>query len=167
MTVTAVESRSATHYSLESFCEKRSTEWRTEAFIGQVIDGPMNGRAPSPWEVFVQPPAPFVESKLDMEVPHTASVKVRSFLSHIPFLESNIHLLLLLCSVATIVMVTASGIATSVTTANVSVSAATLRPDRNATSATVTDTNGAPCATDTATINVCPVEAPARLSATS
>jgi hypothetical protein len=76
MTVTRVETSNATHYVLDSYGEKRTTEWRSEPFVGQVIDGPMNGRAPAPWEIFVQPPPPFTERKMEMEVPHTASVKV-------------------------------------------------------------------------------------------
>ena len=44
--------------------------------LGQVIDGPMNGRAPGPWEMQVQQPASFAPTILYQEIPHTASVKV-------------------------------------------------------------------------------------------
>ena len=46
--------------------------------LGQVIDGPMNGRAPGAWEMQVQQPAPFVPTILYQEIPHTASVQVSS-----------------------------------------------------------------------------------------
>lgn len=43
---------------------------------GQQIDGPQNGRAPSPWEISVQPPDIFKDFTKELEVPHTASVQV-------------------------------------------------------------------------------------------
>ena len=36
----------------------------------------MNGRAPGPWEMQVQQPAPFAPTTLYQEIPHTASVQV-------------------------------------------------------------------------------------------
>lgn len=44
---------------------------------GQVIDGPMHGRAPGPWEVRLNQPAPFAPTVIYQEIPHTASVQVR------------------------------------------------------------------------------------------
>ncbi|XP_002740315.1 protein SSUH2 homolog [Saccoglossus kowalevskii] len=66
---------SAFHYSLESYTEKRSTKWAYEPYHGQVIDGSFNGVAPSPWDIEARPPALFQSHTVNMEVPHTASVK--------------------------------------------------------------------------------------------
>lgn len=77
--VSNIDSHNATHYVLESFGEKRTTDWRSVPYYpGQLVDGPMNGPAPAPWEVNLQPPPPFVDKSLEMEVPHTSSVKVSS-----------------------------------------------------------------------------------------
>lgn len=77
LTIDSIESRCATHYVLESFAEKRSTKWYTEPYArGQPVDGPMNGPAPTPWEIDVQPPPPFMDTSVDLEVPHTATIKV-------------------------------------------------------------------------------------------
>lgn len=43
---------------------------------GQQIDGPFNGPAPGPWDIQANAPGPFQNGKMDVEVPHTASVKV-------------------------------------------------------------------------------------------
>ncbi|XP_077983139.1 protein SSUH2 homolog [Glandiceps talaboti] len=66
---------SAFHYILDTFTEKRTTSWAYEPFHGQPIDGPYNGRAPGPWEVEARPPTMFKTQKIQVEVPHTASVK--------------------------------------------------------------------------------------------
>ena len=42
---------------------------------GQIIDGPANGLAPTPWDVMVQPKQMFHDHHRDMEVPHTACVQ--------------------------------------------------------------------------------------------
>ena len=47
-------------------------------FIGQPIDGPNNGPAPGPWDIQASPPQLFQNQKTEIEVPHTASVKVKS-----------------------------------------------------------------------------------------
>ena len=44
---------------------------------GQMIDGPSNGPAPGPWDMQCTPPAKFKNHTAAVEVPHTASVKVR------------------------------------------------------------------------------------------
>ena len=62
--------------------------------IGQVIDGPMNGRAPGAWEMQVEQPAPFAPTTLYQEIPHTASVHVRLcffFIVFTPFLTILWH----------------------------------------------------------------------------
>lgn len=39
----------------------------------------MNGQAPGPWDIQAQPAKMFQNSKIELEVPHTASVKVRLY----------------------------------------------------------------------------------------
>ncbi|KAL5014371.1 hypothetical protein ScPMuIL_008641 [Solemya velum] len=75
MTFRDLQSTSAFHYTLETFAEGRQTCWAYEPFKGQTIDGPFNGLAPGPWDIQMQPTAMFQNSKMEMEVPHTASVK--------------------------------------------------------------------------------------------
>lgn len=75
MTFRELTSSSAFHYTLETFTESRSTCWAYEPFRGQDIDGPERGPAPGPWDIQATAPNLFRSSKLDVEVPHTASVK--------------------------------------------------------------------------------------------
>ena len=44
---------------------------------GQHIDGPQNGPAPQPWDIVSQPDKMFTPQETHIEVPHTASVKVK------------------------------------------------------------------------------------------
>ena len=46
--------------------------------VGQVIDGPQNGPAPPPWSIPAQPNQIFTPQVVNIEVPHTASVKVKT-----------------------------------------------------------------------------------------
>ena len=46
--------------------------------VGQVIDGPQNGPAPPPWSIPAQPNQIFTPQAMNIEVPHTASVKVKT-----------------------------------------------------------------------------------------
>ncbi|XP_077870107.1 protein SSUH2 homolog [Saccoglossus kowalevskii] len=75
MKFTNILPSSAFHYSLESYTEKRSTKWAYETYQGQVIDGSSNGTAPSPWDIEARPPPLFQSHTVNMEVPHTASIK--------------------------------------------------------------------------------------------
>uniref|UniRef100_A0A8B9RFF2 Ssu-2 homolog, tandem duplicate 4 n=1 Tax=Astyanax mexicanus TaxID=7994 RepID=A0A8B9RFF2_ASTMX len=61
-------------YRLETFTESRSTEWASEPYNGQLVDG-MPGLAPGPWDVSVSAPALFQDSETHVRVPHTASLK--------------------------------------------------------------------------------------------
>lgn len=70
-----LKSSSAFHYTLETFAESRSTCWAYEPYKGQAIDGPERGPAPGPWDVQATAPALFSTQRVDVEVPHTASVK--------------------------------------------------------------------------------------------
>jgi len=46
--------------------------------LGLPIDGPANGPAPMPWDVMVNTPQMFQDHCCEVEVPHTASVKVHT-----------------------------------------------------------------------------------------
>ena len=48
-------------------------------FSGQPIDSPVNGPAPLPWDIPLQPPQMFSDFKTAVEVPHTANIKVRTY----------------------------------------------------------------------------------------
>ncbi|ELU17182.1 hypothetical protein CAPTEDRAFT_73168, partial [Capitella teleta] len=76
MVVRDRESTSAFHYTLETFTEGRHTAWAYEGFRGQPVDGPQNGIPPAPWDIPAAPNQLFLNGKVAVEVPHTASVKV-------------------------------------------------------------------------------------------
>ena len=44
--------------------------------LGQILDGPQNGIPPGPWDIQAVSPSMFQNSFQEVEVPHTASVKV-------------------------------------------------------------------------------------------
>nr|XP_058949494.1 protein SSUH2 homolog [Pocillopora verrucosa] len=75
MDIKDIAQSSAYHYHLISFFESRSTAWKHEPYRGQVIDGPQNGPAPPPWSIPAQPNQIFTPQAVNIEVPHTASVK--------------------------------------------------------------------------------------------
>ncbi|XP_041350409.1 protein SSUH2 homolog [Gigantopelta aegis] len=75
MNIKDLKLSSAFHYTLETYGEARSSTWVCEPFTGQPIDGPQYGPAPGPWEVAAQPPCMFEDAEVEVEVPHTASVK--------------------------------------------------------------------------------------------
>ncbi|XP_052778442.1 protein SSUH2 homolog [Mya arenaria] len=72
---TELEHTSAFHYKLETFAEGRTTEWTFVPYTGQMIDGPENGPAPMPWDIYAIPGAEFTDHVKQIEVPHTSSVK--------------------------------------------------------------------------------------------
>ena len=47
-------------------------------YSGQPVDTPAMGPAPLPWDIPIEPGDKFVKKQFKMEVPHTASVKVRN-----------------------------------------------------------------------------------------
>ncbi|XP_013872106.1 protein SSUH2 homolog [Austrofundulus limnaeus] len=61
-------------YRLESFTESRSTEWSQEPYTGQSVDA-MIQRPPGPWEIPANAPNFFMDSKQQIKVPYTSSVK--------------------------------------------------------------------------------------------
>ncbi|XP_071815586.1 protein SSUH2 homolog isoform X2 [Apostichopus japonicus] len=75
MKINDIVQSSAFHYKLETFTEKRLTKHAFEPYRGQVIDSAANGPAPGPWNIAVNPPTLFQAGKMEVEVPHTASIK--------------------------------------------------------------------------------------------
>ncbi|KAG1671922.1 Protein SSUH2 [Nymphon striatum] len=81
LVVTELLNTSTCLYSLESFTEHRQTSWTYTAYtdsctvLGGVIDSCMNGPAPAPWDIAIHTPTYFVNSVVETEIPHTASVK--------------------------------------------------------------------------------------------
>ncbi|KAK3584315.1 hypothetical protein CHS0354_027440 [Potamilus streckersoni] len=75
MKIADIQHSSAFHYTLETFGEGRASSWAYEPYRGQPIDGPMNGPAPGPWDIQMNAPAMFSNTRQFLEVPHTASVK--------------------------------------------------------------------------------------------
>ena len=63
-------------YTLETFCEGRSTGYVHEPFMGQPIDGPQNGIPPPPWQIPCVADQMFHDHTKLLEVPHTAVIKV-------------------------------------------------------------------------------------------
>uniref|UniRef100_A0A1I8J660 Protein SSUH2 homolog n=1 Tax=Macrostomum lignano TaxID=282301 RepID=A0A1I8J660_9PLAT len=76
MKFNGLQQTTAVHYVLKTFLETRSTDWASEPYHGQMIDGPQNGPAPSPWAIHIKTPEMFHDVTLQTEVPHTASVRV-------------------------------------------------------------------------------------------
>lgn len=66
----------AIHYRLETFTEGRQVAWSYEPYDGLPVDGPANGPAPMPWDIVVNTPHMFQDASREVEVPHTASVKM-------------------------------------------------------------------------------------------
>ncbi|KAJ8260323.1 hypothetical protein GJAV_G00179650 [Gymnothorax javanicus] len=74
MVFTDLQAHNTYRYRLETFAESRSTEWASEPYTGQMVDGYM-GVAPGPWDITVPIPSLFQKSQKDVRVPHTSSVK--------------------------------------------------------------------------------------------
>ncbi|KAJ8260322.1 hypothetical protein GJAV_G00179640 [Gymnothorax javanicus] len=74
MVFTDLQAHNPYRYRLETFAESRSTEWASEPYTGQMVDGYM-GVAPGPWDITVPIPSLFQKSQKDVRVPHTSSVK--------------------------------------------------------------------------------------------
>ncbi|KAJ8359003.1 hypothetical protein SKAU_G00155280 [Synaphobranchus kaupii] len=74
MVFTDLQAHNTYRYRLETFTESRCTEWASEPYTGQIVDGYM-GVAPGPWDIAVSIPALFQDEKKEVRVPHTSSVK--------------------------------------------------------------------------------------------
>jgi len=81
MEIKSVTPYPALRYEISSYCEERKCKWRVVPFRGGLIDGPMNGIPPGPWEIPVQRPGRFKNKTYHKEVPHTCSVH-RCFRCH-------------------------------------------------------------------------------------
>lgn len=73
MVFTDLQSLNTYRYRLETFTESRTTEWDSEPYNGQVVDG--FGVAPEPWSIPVPVPSLFKNCKKSVRVPHTSTVK--------------------------------------------------------------------------------------------
>ena len=51
-------------------------KYHFDLLSGQPIDSPVNGPAPLPWNIPVQPQQMFSDFQTKLEVPHTANIKV-------------------------------------------------------------------------------------------
>ncbi|XP_016102911.1 protein SSUH2 homolog [Sinocyclocheilus grahami] len=75
MVFTDLQSLNTYRYRLETFTESRTTEWDSEPYNGQVVDG--FGVAPAPWSIPVPIPSLFQDCEKAVRVPHTSTVKTR------------------------------------------------------------------------------------------
>ncbi|XP_026092057.1 ssu-2 homolog, tandem duplicate 2 isoform X1 [Carassius auratus] len=73
MVFTDLQSLNTYRYRLETFTESRTTEWDSEPYNGQVVDG--RGVAPAPWSIPVPIPSLFQDCKKSIRIPHTSTVK--------------------------------------------------------------------------------------------
>lgn len=62
-------------YTLETFCEARTTGYAHEPFRGQPIDGMGNGIPPPVWNIPCAPDQMFRDHVKKLEVPHTATIQ--------------------------------------------------------------------------------------------
>ncbi|XP_051980199.1 protein SSUH2 homolog [Xyrauchen texanus] len=74
MIFTDLHSLNTYRYRLETFTESRTTQWASEPYNGQVVDG-FNGVAPPPWSIPVPVAALFQDCKKAVRVPNTSTVK--------------------------------------------------------------------------------------------
>jgi len=75
MMITKMEYIPAFHYELQTFLEKRETNWTYTAHKGGSIDSTACGSAPLPWEIEEAPSQMFKDEVKIVSVPHTAVVK--------------------------------------------------------------------------------------------
>lgn len=80
MTIVKIENFIITHYTLESFTEKRQVNWSHEPYPGGSIDSlasPIElNPPPDPWSVPVKPVDNFSSNSVVTKIPHTDLVKV-------------------------------------------------------------------------------------------
>ncbi|XP_067935197.1 protein SSUH2 homolog [Watersipora subatra] len=66
----------AFHYTLETFCEGRTTARTEIPYLGDAVDGPFNGPPPMPWDITCAPTQQFSDQVYKLPVPHTAEVRM-------------------------------------------------------------------------------------------
>ena len=75
MVITGMDYVPAYHYELQTFAEKRETNWVCGPHKGLDMDSATSGRAPLPWEMDCPPSNLFKEEVRVVTVPHTGVVK--------------------------------------------------------------------------------------------
>lgn len=75
MVITGMDYVPAYHYELQTFAEKRETNWVCGPHKGLDMDSATSGRAPQPWEIDCPPSNMFKEEVRVVTVPHTGVVK--------------------------------------------------------------------------------------------
>ena len=75
MNITSMDYVPAYHYELQTFAEKRETNWVCGPHKGLDMDSATSGRAPLPWEIELPPSNMFKEEVRVVTVPHTGVVK--------------------------------------------------------------------------------------------
>ncbi|KAF6019655.1 hypothetical protein EB796_022018 [Bugula neritina] len=76
MTITNITPSNALHYTLETFCEGRTTARVEVPYFGDAVDGPFNGPPPAPWNIICNPAQQFANNAYKLPVPHTEEVRV-------------------------------------------------------------------------------------------
>ena len=75
MTITSMDYVPAYHYEIQTFAEKRETNWVCGPHKGLDMDSATSGRAPLPWDIELPPSNMFKEEVRVVTVPHTGVVK--------------------------------------------------------------------------------------------
>ena len=75
MRITGMDYVPAYHYEIQTFAEKRETNWVCGPHKGLDMDSATSGRAPLPWEIDCPPSSVFKEEVRVVTVPHTGVVK--------------------------------------------------------------------------------------------
>ncbi|CAF0866918.1 unnamed protein product [Brachionus calyciflorus] len=65
-------------YTLDTFVETRSTNYKSEPFFGvpNMMLNMMNGRPPQPWEINARPSSLFVDSIFKTEIPNSSHLEI-------------------------------------------------------------------------------------------
>ena len=75
MSITGMDYVPAYHYEIQTFAEKRETNWVCGPHKGLDMDSATSGRAPLPWAMDLPPSNMFKEEVRVVTVPHTGVVK--------------------------------------------------------------------------------------------
>ncbi len=75
MVIKEVHYQPAYHYELQTYVEKRETNWTYAPHKGGSINGPSHGRAPLPWEIVEDPTSMFKDEVRIVSIPHTDVIK--------------------------------------------------------------------------------------------
>ena len=75
MAIKEVHYLPAYHYELQTYVEKRETNWTYAPHKGGSINGPSHGRAPLPWDIVEEPTNMFKDEVRIVSIPHTDVIK--------------------------------------------------------------------------------------------